>query len=86
MTRVLLTVFFFLFLTPFGIVMRLLGKQTLDTGVAGREDDLLDRQGAGRGLARAVREEVLTMGRMSVISEFWEFLRHGRSSGCSRSS
>jgi hypothetical protein len=31
MTRVLLTVFFFLFLTPFGIVMKLLGKPTLDT-------------------------------------------------------
>ena len=31
MTRVLLTVFFFVFLTPFGLVMRALGKTTLDT-------------------------------------------------------
>ena len=31
MTRVILTLFFFLVLTPFGIVMRLLGKPTLDT-------------------------------------------------------
>ena len=31
MTRVLLTIFFFLFLTPFGIVMKLFGKTTLDT-------------------------------------------------------
>jgi hypothetical protein len=31
MTRVILTVFFFLILTPFGLVMRLLGKPTLDT-------------------------------------------------------
>ena len=31
MTRVILGLFYFLVLTPFGIVMRLLGKPTLDT-------------------------------------------------------
>jgi hypothetical protein len=31
MTRVILTLFYFLILTPFGIVMRLLGQPTLDT-------------------------------------------------------
>ena len=31
MTRVILSVFFFVVLTPFGVVMRLLGKSTLDT-------------------------------------------------------
>jgi hypothetical protein len=31
MTRVLLTVFFFVFITPFGIVMRLFKQPTLDT-------------------------------------------------------
>jgi hypothetical protein len=35
MTRVILTVFYFLVITPFGVVRRLLGKDSLDRDLDG---------------------------------------------------
>ena len=53
MTRVILTLFYFLFLTPFGIVMKLLGKETLDTAWHdGKSTYWVDKEPVEPSLAR----------------------------------